>query len=86
MDIYPAGEEPLNGINSEVLFKGIKDTGKDAVYIRNRAEIPGYLEGELKKGDMLLTLGAGDVWKTGEEFLKFKMQKSKCKIKEGNFI
>lgn len=72
MDIYPAGEEPLNGINSEVLFKGIKDTGKDVVYIRNRAEIPGYLKGELKKGDMLLTLGAGDVWKTGEEFLQIK--------------
>ncbi len=93
MDIYPAGEEPLSGINSEVLFKGIKDTGKAAVYLRNRAEIPGYLEGELKKGDMLLTLGAGDVWKQGEEVLKFKMQKSKCKmdgklqsnLKDGSF-
>ncbi|MEE8329160.1 MAG: UDP-N-acetylmuramate--L-alanine ligase [Thermodesulfovibrionia bacterium] len=74
MDIYPAGEEPLNGINSEVLFKGIKDTGKDVVYMRNRVDIPGYLSGTLKKGDMLLTLGAGDVWKTGNEFIKIKVQ------------
>ncbi|MEF9425635.1 MAG: UDP-N-acetylmuramate--L-alanine ligase, partial [Candidatus Mariimomonas ferrooxydans] len=74
MDIYPAGEKPLNGINSEVLFEGIKDTGKDVVYMGNRADIPGYLSGTLKKGDMLLTLGAGDVWKTGNEFIKIKVQ------------
>ena len=70
MDIYPAGEQPLNGINSELLLEGIKGTGGDIVYIQNRNEIPRYLAGYLREGDMLLTLGAGDVWKTGEEFIK----------------
>ena len=75
MDIYPAGEKPLNGINSEVLLKGIKDSMKDIAYIKERGEILNYLDEELKKGDTLITLGAGDVWKIGEEFLKFKVQK-----------
>lgn len=72
MDIYPAGEKPLNGINSQVLLKGIKDRGKDIEYIKDRKEILNYLGKELKAKDMLLTLGAGDVWRIGEEFLKIK--------------
>jgi len=72
MDIYPAGEKPLNGINSQVLLKGIKERGKDIEYIKDRKEILNYLDKELKAKDMLLTLGAGDVWRIGEEFLKIK--------------
>jgi len=72
MDIYPAGERPIDGINSEVLFKGIRDRGKDIVYIKDRSQILDYLHRELRKGDTLLTLGAGDVWKIGEEFIKIK--------------
>ncbi|MDZ4383158.1 MAG: UDP-N-acetylmuramate--L-alanine ligase [Thermodesulfovibrionia bacterium] len=75
MDIYPAGEKPLNGINSEVLLKGIKDSMKDIAYIKERGEILNCLDEELKERDTLITLGAGDVWKIGEEFLKFKIQK-----------
>jgi UDP-N-acetylmuramate--alanine ligase len=70
MDIYAAGEKPINGVNSEVLSKGIKDAGKDVEYIRERADIVKYLLEGLKSGDTLLTLGAGDVWKIGEEVVK----------------
>ncbi len=76
-DIYPAGEERLEGVNSEVLSRGIKNTGVDTVYVKDRAEIINCLDRELNAGDSLLTLGAGDVWKLGEEFLKFKTQKKK---------
>jgi UDP-N-acetylmuramate--alanine ligase len=74
MDIYPAGEKPVNGISSEMLFHGIKNKGTDVVYIRNRHQVVDYLMEELKKGDLLLTLGAGDVWKIGEDFFKLKKQ------------
>lgn len=84
-DIYPAGEKPIDGINSEVLFKGIKDRARDIVYIKDRTEILGYLRRELNSGDTLLTLGAGDVWKLGEEFIKSKNQNAKLKIKELKF-
>jgi len=70
MDIYAAGEKPINGVNSEVLLKGIKDAGKDAEYIKERADAVKYLAENLKSGDTLLTLGAGDVWKIGEELIK----------------
>ena len=70
MDIYPAGEKPIDGINSEVLLKGIMAAGKDIVYIKDRIKIIDYLCEELKDGDTLLTLGAGDVWKIGEEYIK----------------
>jgi UDP-N-acetylmuramate--alanine ligase len=70
MDIYAAGETPINGVNSEVLLKGIKDAGKDAEYIKERADVVKYLAESLKSGDTLLSLGAGDVWKIGEEVIK----------------
>ena len=74
MDIYPAGERPIEGINSENLLKGIKNTGKEAEYIKDRTDILNCLKKELREGDTLLTLGAGDVWKIGEEFLKVKSE------------
>ena len=72
LDIYPAGEKPLPGVNSELLFRGIKDTGKDIVYIQEKDNIQDYLNSELREEDILLTLGAGDVWKLGEEFLEIR--------------
>jgi len=72
MDIYPAGEKPLPGVNSELLFDGIRNTGKAVDYIRDRDEIAGFLKAEMRQGDTLLTLGAGNVWKIGEEFLGVK--------------
>lgn len=70
MDIYAAGERPINGVNSEVLSKGIRDAGKDVEYIKERAEVVTCLIESLESGDTLLTLGAGDVWKIGEEVVK----------------
>jgi UDP-N-acetylmuramate--alanine ligase len=70
MDIYAAGEEAIEGITSEVLLSGIKNSCKEIEHIKDRAEITAHLSKELKEGDTLLTLGAGDVWKLGEELLK----------------
>ncbi len=70
MDIYPAGEMPINGIDSGLLFTGIKERGKEVEYIKDREDIINYLIKNLRSGDTLITLGAGDVWKIGEEFIK----------------
>jgi UDP-N-acetylmuramate--alanine ligase len=70
MDIYPAGEKPIEGINSGVLFEQIKRRGHgNAVYMSDREEAMRHIILHIRKGDMLLTLGAGDVWKVGEEIL-----------------
>lgn len=71
MDIYPAGEKPIDGINSGVLLDCIKKTGPiDAVYFSDRAKLIENLLLRLEQGDVVFTLGAGDVWKVGEEIVK----------------
>lgn len=69
-DIYPAGEERMEGITSEALFQGIKAYGqRDATYIPDKKDVPNHLAKILKSGDMVVTMGAGDIWQTGEEIL-----------------
>lgn len=71
MDIYPAGEKPIDGINSNVLFDRIKKAGHTgAVYFSDREKLMENLLLRLRQGDVVFTLGAGDVWKAGEEILK----------------
>lgn len=71
LDIYPAGEAPIRGINSEALVKEINNKiGNVAHYRPDRDKLLVELSATLKKGDVLLTLGAGDVWKIWEELLK----------------
>jgi len=70
-DIYSAGEKPIDGINSNALLERIKKTGhKDAAYFPGREKLMDNLLMRLKNGDVVFTLGAGDVWKLGEEILK----------------
>lgn len=69
LDIYPAGERPIEGINSEALYKEIKKRHSGIVYMSDRAELIAELKQTLQKDDLLITLGAGDVWKIGEELL-----------------
>lgn len=71
MDIYSAGEKPINGIDSNALLDRIKKTGhEDAAYFPDREKLMDNLLVRLKSGDVVFTLGAGDVWKLGEEILK----------------
>ncbi len=65
-DIYPAGEDPIEGIDGLSLSNAIKEHGhKDVTYIKNVADVPAYLKGVVSGGDLVITLGAGDVWKAG---------------------
>jgi len=70
LDIYPAGEFPIEGINSENLVRRIREAGhKDVVYGKDREGATRHIVANVKKGDIVLTLGAGNVWKLGEEIL-----------------
>jgi UDP-N-acetylmuramate--alanine ligase len=70
-DIYPAGEAPIAGVSSEAVARAIKEHGhKDVTLVRDLKDIPGWLASRVREGDMVITLGAGSVWKPGEEFLK----------------
>ncbi|MBW1825245.1 MAG: UDP-N-acetylmuramate--L-alanine ligase [Deltaproteobacteria bacterium] len=67
-DIYPAGEDPLPGITAENLFHGIKEHGhKHVFYHSQREEVLDHLLKLLKPGDVVITLGAGNIWELGEQ-------------------
>ena len=71
LDIYAAGEMPLEGVDSKALLQKIRDKGNsNAVYFADREEALRYLSAGMHEGDLLLTLGAGDVWKLGERFVE----------------
>jgi UDP-N-acetylmuramate--alanine ligase len=71
MDIYAAGEKPIPEVSGQVLYEGIKKHGhRDVTYLPERDKIVEHLAAVLKKGDLLITLGAGDVWKLGEQVLE----------------
>lgn len=70
LPIYSAGETRIEGIEAAELCRQIQAHGhREAVYQPGFEEAVGYLEGVLQPGDLLLTLGAGDVWQVGEMLL-----------------
>jgi len=70
-DVYAAGEQPIEGATAERLAKEIRRHGqKDVTHIANRELIPEHLAGIVKEGDIVITLGAGNIWQQGEALVK----------------
>jgi len=71
LPIYSAGEEKIEGVTGLALFEGIRSHGhRNVVYVEDFQAAVLYLKEALVFGDILLTLGAGDVWKLGEMILE----------------
>jgi UDP-N-acetylmuramate--alanine ligase len=70
-DIYPAGEAPIAGVTSEVVAHAIEEHGhKDVTLVKDIKAVPDWLVERAREGDMVITLGAGSIWKAGEEYLR----------------
>lgn len=70
-DIYPAGEDPIKNVDSLRLAKAIENAGHRYVrYLKDWEEIVEAVLGEIREGDMVITLGAGDVWQIGNEIIR----------------
>lgn len=70
-EIYEAGEEPIPGISGETLYQAIKRRGHlEVKFISDKREIAKRLLPSLREGEMVLTLGAGDIYKVGEEIVQ----------------
>lgn len=69
-DIYAAREQDTGIVSSEMLSNAINKKGGKCTYIKDFNEISSNLKSNLKAGDLLITMGAGDVYKIGEDFLK----------------
>jgi UDP-N-acetylmuramate--alanine ligase len=71
LPIYAAGEQRIEGLTGRKLCEEIKAHGhKEVFYAEGQKDAVTYLKENLKPGDVLLTLGAGDVWKVGMGILK----------------
>ena len=65
-DVYAAGEKPIPGVDAKLIVKAAKRNGVDAAALSRAVD----LVRELRKGDVVLTLGAGDIWKVGMDLLR----------------
>jgi UDP-N-acetylmuramate--alanine ligase len=70
LPIYAAGEKKIEGVTSQNLCEEIKAHGhKEVIHTDGFKAALSHLKQTLQPGDVLLTLGAGDVWKVGDMFL-----------------
>jgi UDP-N-acetylmuramate--alanine ligase len=69
LDIYPAREEPVPGITSDLVIDAARAHGADVTAAHSLADVPDLVAGIAKEGDLVLTMGAGDVTFLGPEIL-----------------
>jgi len=68
--IYPAGESPIAGVSGRLLFNEVKGhRSKPTYYFSGPEQILDFLRKESRKNDLILTIGAGNVWEVGKRFL-----------------
>ena len=69
-EIYPAGEAPIPGVSGRQIADGVAGHGhRHVTYVADKSELAKAVLDQSAPGDMVLTLGAGDVWRVGEEIL-----------------
>jgi UDP-N-acetylmuramate--alanine ligase len=70
-DVYPAREEPIQGVSGELITQAAMQFGhKDVHYVKDKAQVVETLSQITRAGDIVVTMGAGDIWKYGEQFLR----------------
>jgi UDP-N-acetylmuramate--alanine ligase len=70
-DIYAAGEEPIAGISAQALAASIASHGhKEVHYVPGLPGVAEHLLAVVREGDIVITLGAGNIWQSGEELIR----------------
>jgi UDP-N-acetylmuramate--alanine ligase len=69
LDIYPAREDPLPGVTSTLIVDAAAAKGADVTLEHDKNAVPGLIAGMAKPGDLVLTMGAGDVTDLGPKIL-----------------
>jgi UDP-N-acetylmuramate--alanine ligase len=70
-EVYPASEQPIPGVTGARLAEAMQATGHRGVsYVERKQDVAAQVLPMLKPGDLVLTLGAGDIWKAGLELLE----------------
>ena len=70
-EVYAAGEPPIPGVDASLIERTIREkTGRAAVLVKDKEKLADAVIARLVPGDVVLTLGAGDIWKIGETILE----------------
>ncbi|GEC03761.1 UDP-N-acetylmuramate--L-alanine ligase [Streptomyces spinoverrucosus] len=69
LDIYPAREDPIPGVTSELIIEAAWAAGADVTAVHDKGEVPEVVAGMAGAGDLVLTMGAGDVTDLGPRIL-----------------
>jgi UDP-N-acetylmuramate--alanine ligase len=74
-DVYGAGETPINGISGRMIFEALgADQPRGRAFCPTLTEAVDHLRRSVQPGDWVMTLGAGDVWRAGEDLLECLVQ------------
>jgi len=75
-DIFPAGEKPIEGVTSETLVRMCRDAGHKAVtHVPRREDLARWLDDQAKPGDLVITLGAGNIQLTCNDVIELFEQR-----------
>ena len=70
-DVYPAREAPIEGVSGQTIADLARQYGhRNVHYVADKAALPGTLRDLARPGDLVVTMGAGDVWRYGAAFLE----------------
>jgi UDP-N-acetylmuramate--alanine ligase len=67
-DIYPADESPIPGVDAGIIVRAVS-ARRPVRSIPDAAQVAAALEGDLRAGDLVLTIGAGDVWRVADDLV-----------------
>ncbi|MBR1858866.1 MAG: UDP-N-acetylmuramate--L-alanine ligase, partial [Selenomonadaceae bacterium] len=83
-DIYAAGEQPIEGVTGESMLKEvIETTSQEVSYNPNVDAIAEYLVDVVDEGDLVITMGAGNIYKVGEELVEMLKRRKKIIVVMG---
>ena len=71
-DVYGADQDPIPGVTGKLVVDGVAQAspGRRVVYLPHRGDVVRFLEREVREGDLVVTMGCGDVWMVGDAALE----------------
>lgn len=70
-DVYPSREKPITGVSGKLIADTAERYGhKNVVYVADKLEVSEALKKIVKEGDIVITMGAGDIYRSGDQFVK----------------
>ncbi|MGM0506925.1 MAG: UDP-N-acetylmuramate--L-alanine ligase [Bacteroidota bacterium] len=74
-DIYPSREAPIEGVTGELIARKARETGhREVHYVAEKRDLPKEIQKHLRPGDLVITMGAGDIYKAAETFVQQIME------------